>query len=673
MLISLQWLNQYLDRSIDADQADALLTAAGFPLDGREPAADDIVLDVEVTSNRPDCLSHVGVAREVAAASGRTLQRPTIDIDPAGPDVNELTSVDNQAADLCPLYTARVIRGVKIGPSPRWLARELEAIGLRPVNNVVDITNFVLHELGQPLHAFDMHKLAGRRIVVRRATAGEPFTAIDGTKHKLAETMLVIADQSGPVAVAGVMGGRDSEVGDPTTDILIESARFDPLSVRTTSRTLKLASDSSYRFERGVDPAGVDRASRRAAQLIVELAGGELASGVIAQGESPAEPRVVAMRVDRCRDLLGHDVPVEGMIEKLAGLELAPTHDGGDTIRCTIPPHRLDLHREADLIEEVARTAGYDAIPVKPKMALTVRPPQPLVLARRAVDRVLVAHGFHETITFSNIAPDAASAFVASGDELIALADARAAAPALRPSVLPSLLAVRKTNQDAHNTQVKLYEIARAFTQRGGAYHEQRQLALLADAQDEASLRGLRGTIEELLDTLGVDATVQPTDDAPRWAAAAGLIVAADQPDKVLGAIGRVNATTLKQFDLKVTVDAAWLDYQAITAGYPPTRAVGELRRFPAIERDLSVVVDEAVAWAAIESAVRRPDPPLLQGVDFLGVYRGKQVGAGRKSVSFRMRFSDPDKTLRHEEVDPQVQAVVASLKQRTHAELRTV
>jgi phenylalanyl-tRNA synthetase beta chain len=675
MLISLQWLNEYLDRPIDADEADTLLTAAGFPLDGIEPVGDDTVLDVEVTSNRPDCLSHIGVAREVVAASDRTLKHPTIELNESAKSVDELTSVENQADDLCAVYTARVIRGVTIEPSPDWLQNALESIGLRPVNNVVDITNYALHEMGQPLHAFDMNKLAGGKIVVRRATKGEPFTAIDGSEHKLRDTMLVIADQANPVAVAGVMGGLDSEVGDDTTDVLLESASFDPLNVRTTSRALKLSSDSSYRFERGVDPAGVERASQRAAALIVQLAGGELAKGVIRVGQPEPIPHDVTMRISRCNALLGYDVPTQQMVDALTSLELSPVVDG-DAITCTVPPHRLDLHREADLIEEVARTAAYDSIPIKPKMELTVRPPQPMVQARREVGRMLVAHGYHETITFSNIAPAQTQSFIEPGHELITLEDERAAESALRPSLLPSLLGVRKTNQDAGNRDVKLFEIARTFSKKDGTYHEMMELALLTDVAQADSVQAIRGTIEELTAALGFSQLEyqQAGDATPKWAQAAGMVVNPDDGSgRIAGCFGRVNAATLKQFGLKVDVDVAWLDYDYLTANYPPTPIVAPLARFPGIERDLSVVVDEQITWSQIQAAVTGSQPDMLDDVAFMGVYRGKQVGKGRKSVSFRMRFSHPDKTLRHEEVDPQVESVVESLKRDTAAELRAV
>lgn len=674
MNASLNWINAYLDRPIDAEEAEHVLTNVGFPLDGVDPVEgdpSDTLLDVEVTSNRSDVLSHVGVAREIAAATGRTLQPPTIEL-PAdtGDAVDMLTSVANDASDLCPLYTARVITGVTIGESPDWLKSRLTAVGLRPVNNVVDITNFVLLELGQPLHAFDMAKLDGRRILVRRASAGEAFTAIDGTNHKLTSDMLVIADASTPQAVAGVMGGHDSEVTEKTTDVLLESATFDPLSVRSTSRALKLSSDSSYRFERGVDPAGIERASQRAAQLIVEIAGGTLADGIVAAGSVDTESRHVGMRPSRCDALLGVDLPAERMMELLGSLGLEP-HAGGGKINCTIPTHRLDLHREVDLIEEVARLHGFDAIPVEDKITIVARRPQPRVEARKLVSRTLVAHGFCETITFSNLATDTAEAF-AGNLGIVTLDEEKAkAAPALRPSILPSLLVCRKSNQDMGNSNVRLFEIAQTFGSQTDLYAESRKLALLADAEDPAkALRSIRGLIEELAASLGLGVTITKPDSPVAWAEEAATVVSSDTATP-LGIYGIASDETLDRFNIQSPVVLTELDYEALISNHPRQTVVGDLPRYPAIERDISIVVDESTPWSAIAEHIRVAEPALLEDTAFVGVYRGKQMGAGRKSVTLRMTFRDPERTLKHEEVTEQVDAVVARLKDQVNAELR--
>lgn len=674
MKISLAWLNTYLDKPVTADEAERLLTAVGFPLDGVEAHGADHVLDVEVTSNRSDCLSHVGVAREIAAASGRQLRYPSTEPLPAtGSPIGRVAHVDNQVPSLCPLYTAHGIMGVKVGPSPEWLVQRLEAVGLRPVNNVVDVTNFVLHELGQPLHAFDLAKLDGQRIVVRRAGDGESFAAIDGSKQKLKPDMLVIADASRPQAVAGVMGGSESEVTARTTDILLESARFAPLSIRSTSRALKLASDSSYRFERGVDPHGVVRAAQRAVRLICEIAGGTACQGVLTEGQAGTAALAVELRVARCGALLGYDVAVERMLGHLSALGLNPWQQG-EKIVCTIPSYRMDLRREVDLIEEIARLEGYEKIPVEPKMKIEIRPPQPRVLARRELARVLTGHGYFETINFSFMSPKLAQPFLAGCDLLKVDEEKKKNEPALRPSLLPSLLACRKSNQDAGNHGASLFEVGQAFVSQAGAYREARRVAWLADANDATqALRKLRGTLEELLCTIGRQGTykIVPAAQPPPWADVAAEVVEAQDPSRKLGVYGTASATTLKLFDLQTPVVLAELDYESLISHYPRQPRSDTLARFPAIERDLSLIVDESVRWEALESIVAQMAPRLMERLDFVTTYRGKPVPPGRKSVTLRMTFRDPQRTLLHDEVSRQVDSVVHAMAEKLRAELR--
>ena len=675
MNISLNWLNSYLDRPIDAAEADRVLTDLGFPLDGLEVGDSDALLDVEVTSNRGDCLSHVGMAREIAAGTDRTLKPPVFALAESDDDaVESLTSVElaDDASDACTLYTARVIRGVKIAPSPDWLLERLEAIGQRPVNNVVDITNFVQHELGQPLHAFDMNLLAERRIVVRMARAGEAFTAIDGTQHTLGPSMLIIADADRPVAVAGVMGGAESEVADSTTDILLESARFDPLSIRTTSRALKLTSESSYRFERKVDAHGVEAASQRAAQLIVEIAGGTLAPGVVTVGQPLPQSVELALRPDRCTALLGYDLTTDQMIALLKPLGLNPVWDG-TVIQCTIPSHRQDLRQEVDLIEEVARVQGYDHIDVEPQMHITVRGRDGKVEARRRIGQFFAAHGFCETITFSTVSEAAARPFLEADVALAVLEDEqKKAEPVLRTSILPSLLTCRKSNQDAGNQDVRLFEIGAVFGRQHDGYIERRDLALLVDATEpDRALRDVRGTIDELVVTLGRRAIFEEIDHQPGYLAPAGRILDADHPDQVVGQFGMPTESLLAQFDLQSPVVTACLDYTWLVDAYPPTPEVGGVPRFPAVERDLSIIVDESIRWQAIADAIEASKPALLEELQFVTVYRGKPIPKGRKSVSLRMRYRDPNTTLQSDQVDEQVDAVVARLAADLGAELR--
>jgi phenylalanyl-tRNA synthetase beta chain len=678
MKTSLAWLNSYLDKPITADQAEPLLTDSGFPFDGQDhltlsTGATDTLLDVEVTSNRSDCLSHLGLAREAAAASDRSLVPPQIQLpSDTGPAIGGLTTVESTEPKLCPLYTARVITGLKIGPSPNWLIERIEGAGLRSVNNVVDITNFVLLELGQPLHAFDLAKLAGHKIIVRRATNGEQFTAIDASKHQLTPNMLVIADADKPVAIAGIMGGLHSEVTDSTTDILLESAIFDPLSVRSTSRALKLASDSSFRFERGVDPLGVDRASQRAAQLIVELAGGQLAQGVIRLGQDEPSPAKVSMRLSRCRALLGIDLDTAQICDSLQRLTLSP-HVNNDTVTCTIPTFRLDLNREVDLIEEVGRLFGYDNIKIKPRLELEVRPKQNEIAARQELGRVLAAHGYHETITPSLLTQQQAETFCPPDLKPMALAgEARRKDNVLRPSLLPSLLNCRKHNQDRGNDAVRLFEVAATWADQDGQTREVTSLATLTDAHDpHEGFRIARGAIEELTETLGgADSTntlsFEPIED-PNYQPAAKVMLLG----KERGRVGVLCNPLLNQFGLQSPVVLTELDCAPFLANFPPKRTVGNLPRFPGIQRDLSIIVDEAVTWRQVEQCVTQAAPKMLEDLQFITIFRGKQIGKGKKSLSLRMRFRNPHATLRHDEVDPQVNAVVEKLKSGVAAELR--
>ncbi len=651
MKVSLNWLNRYLDRPATAPEAEEALTRMGFPIE--EQVGD--MLDVEVTSNRGDCLSHVGVARELAAATGRTLKEPDYQVPGSHKDTS--SSVALEAPDLCPIYTARLITGVRVGPSPAWMVEALTAIGLRSVNNVVDVTNFVLMEIGEPLHAFDLDRLAEKRIVVRRAKKGEAFTAIDGSGHTLTSDMLVISCAAKPVAIAGVMGGLDSEVSSATTNILLEAAIFDPLSVRTTSRALKLASDSSYRFERGIDPRKVEQASARAAALIVELAGGQASTEMIVAGSVDTQPKRITLRPQRCIDLLGEDIPVQEQMSYLEKLGLSPRLEDG-LIVCMVPTFRLDLLREVDLIEEIARSRGLENVPQRPRLEVVVRPVQARVAARRELDEVLVAHGYHETITPSMLEPSAAEAFADKSQLLNVDPQRRKADPTLRPSVLPSLLACRKLNQDRGNGEVHLYEAAAVWTTAG----ERQVLALLGDEPDEAlGLRKIKSALSELAERLGGKLTYEPVDD-PRYAAAAKLMLNGSDE-------GRVGVLLPGSGG---SVVAAEMSLEPLLATFPPQHRVEALPRFPGIERDLSLIVSEPVTWRQIEQTISEVNPAMLEDLKFLIVYRGKPIPKGQKSVSLRMRFRDPGKTLKHEEVDPQVAAVVAALKQKLDAELRT-
>jgi len=667
MNVSLNWLTDYVAISEPIARLEELLKQIGLPVEGITETETDLVLDVEVTSNRGDCLGHLGIARELAAVLGAEFTPPVLGELPTTGRVEDLTAVEVLAPDLCPRYTARVLRGVKVAPSPAWMVERLEAVGLRGINNVVDVTNYVLMEYSQPLHSFDYDKLAENRIVVRRAVAGEQMVSIDGTTCRLEESMLVIADASKPVAIAGVMGGLDTEVGEETTAVLIESAQFDPLSIRRTSRKLQLMSESNYRFERGVDPVGVDAASLRACQLILDLGGGELAEGIVDVWAEPFQPRQVALRSQRCNAVLGMDIPAGRQREILDRLGLSP-RDDGERIVCTIPPYRGDLTREIDLIEEVARIEGYDKIPVAEKVAHRVTGEDRATRVRRRAGEALAAAGFDEAVTFAFVDRDEAERF---GVERLVAVDAvtRKTNNVLRPTLLPNLLRACKTNQDVGNADVSLFEIARCFpgAAEGHLPDEYVELAMVTTG----SLAELRGGLEAVADALAprAELTVRPAPAEALDEHTAAAVLLGDEP---IGTIGRISPALQRFYGLEHPIAAAAVRYEPLEAAARLVRTYQPLPRFPAVRRDLSVIVDEAVTWQQIAEALAGVDQPLREAVEYVTTYRGQPVPDGKKSLTLTLVYRAADRTLRGEEVDEHVAAALAALGEKLGASLRT-
>lgn len=664
MKISLEWISQYLPGPLAAEQAADALTNGGLPVELIERHGDDAVIDVEVTSNRGDCLSHVGIARELSALLGRKF----LDVAPRAAEstepVDKATSVTIEAPDLCPHYTARVLRNVKVGPSPAWMARRLEAVGLRPINNVVDVTNYVMFEMGQPLHAFDFDKLDGRRVVVRRAGEKETLVSIDGHQRTLAPDMLVIADASRPVALAGVMGGRDSEVSSATTSILLESARFDPLCVRKTARRLSMKSDSSYRFERGIDPTLPERASLRAAQLILEIAGGELLRGFAFAGESGHSPRKITLRLARLRQVLGVELPTHEVVGALARLGLRPV-DQGKHIDVTVPSHRLDLNIEVDLIEEAARVIGYDKVPVKDEIAIRVSPPEPELVTLGVIRQALTASGYFEAVTFSLAGGPMVEAFLPPDAEMVSVKGGTKVAQ-LRPSLVPVLLSAVSYNEAVGNSGVLLFEIGQTFwNEKGAGLVERSRLGLVGGAD----LRDTRGVIEALLARLEPSRAIRVIpDERPGFARGACARIEWDgQPIGYFGKIDRkVHVAPLRE-----PPAAAELDLAPLLAGARHVKQLRPLPKFPPVRRDLTLDVDEATSYARIESAVRSAKPELLESLEYVTTYRGKQVEKGKKSVTIALVFRSPAETLTGEAVEASVQGVVEAARRELGATLR--
>ncbi|HXI83162.1 MAG TPA: phenylalanine--tRNA ligase subunit beta [Verrucomicrobiae bacterium] len=604
----------------------------------------DTVFDIEVTPNRPDWLSVIGIAREVSALTGNALKFPEITVPESGEPVEKLTSVTVDAPDLCPRYAARVIQGVKIGPSPAWLKQILEKVGLRSVNNVVDATNYVLLECGHPLHAFDYKLLSEQRIVVRRANNGERFVAIDGTQHELTPDMLVIADANRAVALAGIMGGKESEIREQTTDVLLESAWFLPSSIRKTSKQCGLSSDSSYRFERGADIGQVTWASNRAAQLIQQLAGGQIARGIIDTLAKPIEKRRVRCRYTQVNRLLGIEVPAETVKNIFTGLSLLVVSSDAQSCEVEVPTFRVDLEREVDLIEEVCRIHGVEKIPAK------MQPARPVVSgfdaqwnARARIRQILSALGFHE----------AQNQTLGEQGDLKLQNPLTAEQHALRSSLAPGLLANLRTNVSRHQYDVRLFEIGRVFATDG---KESLHLALAVTGRREPhswetgvrdsklDYYDVKGALEELGETLGVS---------------------------VVAEIKTISPAQAKKLDLRDAVYVAETELNPLLAVEEAERTFRELPKFPAVVRDMALVVEEGQQHGDVIAAIAKNPNKFLERVELFDIYRGSSIPTGKKSMAYSLTFRAPDRTLTDTEINGAHDQLKRSLLQTLKCEIR--
>lgn len=656
----------------------------------------DVVYDLEVTPNRPDLNSVIGIAREIAAITGQPLQVPNATL-PAGEGrVTDWAAVRVEAPDLCPRYTARVIRGVKVGPSPDWLRQRLEKVGLRSINNVVDITNYVMLETGQPLHAFD-YALIGRgqesvpTIVVRRAADGERLVTLDGREHPLTRDHLLIADPERGIALGGVMGGRNSEVGESTTDLLLESAYFDPSNIRRTSKSLGLRTDASYRFERGADPGNAEAASRRAAALILELAGGCLAEGVIDVCATPVVPRQVGLRHAKVNELLGLSLPPAEIEFYLGQLGLKTTQRRPRSIDDAAPPEpvtfeiptfRVDLKRETDLIEEVARLHGVDRIPSTPprlargEHAFDTRYDEFMEVRGR-----LAGLGLTEVQGQTLVSGAAVKGVPA--DEVRRLANPLSSdMDVLRPSLLPGLLDILRHNLRHQNANLALFEIGRVFRRSPAGTREGWRLAIALtgarapvfwsgeDREARVDTYDLKGLLEELFEHLGLRGITfaRRGESSELFVEAAAVALGAKVP---LGEFGQLHPRLAREYDLRDAVFLAELDLGQLLTRRNSNRGFKALPAYPAIRRDVAIVVTEPVTHDAVLQAVRQAKVAHLEAVELFDVFRGKHVPEGHKSVAYRFVYRADDRTLTDAEVNAAHDKVVGQLKASLEAAVR--
>jgi phenylalanyl-tRNA synthetase beta chain len=648
----------------------------------------DVVYDLEVTPNRPDLNSVIGIAREIAALTGNPLRIPPAAV-PAGVEsVSGLVSVRLEAPDLCPRYTARVVQGVKVGPSPDWLRSALEKVGLRSINNVVDVSNFVMLETGQPLHTFDYHLLAkdaaGRpAIVVRRAAAGEKFVTLDGKEHTLATENLLIADESKAIALAGVMGGLNTEINASTVDVLIEAAYFTATNIRRTSKTLGLRTDASYRFERGADINACEQASRRCAQLILETAGGVLADGVVEAYPEIAKAKEVSLRHAKTGALLGIEIPVETQAKMLASLGLTQKFSTAEPAVSTwsIPSWRVDLKREADLIEEIARLYGVDKIPsTAPRGAVGSHAFDAVYDQFAEVRRILSGLGLSEAQGQTLI--NDASAKTAAAEPVLLANPLSSDMNALRPSLLPGLLDTLSHNSTRRNGDVQLFEIGRVFTAQNGQAKEGWRVAIAltgsrspgfwsgAERDAKCDLYDLKGLVEALVEAMGLRgvAYAKRAESTALFLESATLALGGKLQ---LGQLGQLLPTLAKRHDLRDAVLLAELDLDQLLARRNATKAFKALPQFPSSRRDLALLVPESTTHEAVLQVVRQTKPANLDSVELFDVFRGKHVPEGQKSLAYAFTYRAADRTLKDDEVNAAQLRVTEALRRDLSAILR--
>jgi phenylalanyl-tRNA synthetase beta chain len=654
----------------------------------------DVIYDLEVTPNRPDLNSVIGIAREIAALTGNPLRVPSCNGAVSAPaaatdrryNASDVVTVRIEDSEICPRYTARVIKGVKIGPSPAWLRDTLEKVGIRSISNVVDVTNYVMLEIGQPLHAFDYHLIAkgvdGKpTIVVRRAAAGEKFKTLDNQERTLTNEMLLIADETKGIALAGVMGGANTEINSSTVDVLIESAYFTPVNIRRTSKLLGLRSESSYRFERGADVGICDWASQRAAQLILETAGGQLADGVVDVQPTTKAERQITLHIAKSKDLLGIGISHADQVSYLNKLGLKTVAQQPGECTFAIPSWRVDLKREVDLIEEVGRLYGIEKISATPpRGAIGANAFDSVYDQIGEARRILAGLGLNEAQGQTLIS---SAEFGVRNSESVMLANPLSSdMDVLRPSLLPGLIHSLRHNVSRKNYDVALFEVGRVFTNVNGQTKETRSMAIAITGQravpfwsgDERDAKfgsfDLKGMVEEFLEQFGVRGVtfMRRAETAVMYLESAAITLGGKLP---LGEMGQLSPALAKKYDLRDAVFLAELNLDQLLARRNQAKSFKPLPQFPSVRRDVALLVPEATTHEAVLQTVKKAKAVNLENVELFDLFRGKHVPEGQKSLAYAFIYRSTEKTLTDAEVNAAHQKIVEAFKKSLGATVR--
>jgi phenylalanyl-tRNA synthetase beta chain len=638
----------------------------------------EIVIDIDVTPNRPDCLGVIGIAREIAAVTGANLRKPKINLKEGERPIAELMKIEVLDSAKCPRYTARFIGNVKIKPSPWWLTQKLEAVGIRSINNAVDITNYVMMETGQPLHAFDYDLIKGRTIIVKTASTGEKFTTLDEKSHTLSSDCLMICDGERAVAIGGIMGGINSEVSENTKNILLECAYFAPVSIRRTSKFLDISTESSRRFERGTDPNGLIYALDRAAQLIADLAGGEIAKGCIDVYPNSIKPNKIVLRPERVQQVLGKKIPTNEIKSYLSHLEFKVTEN--KHLEIEVPTFRPDITREADLIEEVARIHGYDNIPADTAAFIEQLEPKNLLEAStKNLKFSLISFGFSEVVTYSMISTKNAKLF-SDAKEVVELTNPISEELCcLRPSLIPGLLNVVQWNINRNIKNLRIFEIGHVFCKKEGSdiLETTKVAGALTGLTSEENwsvkpkyidFYDLKGSIENLLKRNFItNWRLVPNKCSLTEREALGVEI----DKKNLGFFGKLRTELLENFEIEQPVFVFELDFSMLHDAINWHRVYSPMPKYPAIKRDIAIVVNDKIDAENIEQQILAHGGKFLQNVRLFDIYTGEQVESDLKSLAFSLTFYSLEGTLTEKEVDSQITEILEALAKKYSARLR--
>ncbi len=646
---------------------------------------DGVIFELGITPNRPDCLSLFGIAREVAAIFGQKLEKPVFSLKERGESILEKVEVNVLDAESCPRYCCRLIEGVSIGPSPAWLRERLENCGIRSVNNVVDITNFVMLEQGQPLHAFDYERLDGGNVSVRKAFEGETIKTLDGEQRKLISEDLLICSGNKPVALAGVMGGSETEISERTSKVLLEAAYFSPVGIRKTSRRCGLKSEASSRFEKGIDINNVSFSLDRAAELISRVAGGTVARGIIDFYPEPVNPKEISLSVDKVRALLGISTDSQEIAELLESLEFEVLNFSEEKLLLKIPTFRVDIEREIDIVEEVARLLGYDNIPcVLPEVPMVAKPPNVITVMEKRLRDIFVSYGFLEAINYSFESPEILRMFDFEESIRVMNPISRDLSE-MRTSLLPSLVKNIKLNLSKQNQNIKLFESAKVFYPKNGDQlpNEVKKFAAMATGKrvpdvwdgEKFDFFDMKNVFERSVEVLSVDSKVEfepfPGEGGFLWPGRSCEVLV---DGAVLGLVGELHPRLLEKMEISERVYVLELDLTFLSAVYKNSkRKFAPLPKFPSLRRDMALVVDDPTPVRKILSIIKNENSGIIEDAWVFDVYKGDSLEKGKKSVALSLVLRDGEKTLTDEDANRVQQNVLKKLQKTIGAELRSV